>query len=295
MLVRPASRLPLVRPSLARGLSWLLLSVACDAEVERQEQHAVGAGASSTDAGSEASTSSTVTSASSGTAGEATGGAGPDCIPGDVERACWDCVDNDGDGWIDAWDTECISGFDDSEDSFDQQVPAEDCLGWCTYDCAFDGDCGSGNDGCAGPAECDPEIPVPWCAYDPAAQCEPLPPKCLTGLCSGAVVANGCDCLGCCDVTLSDGTQVTLFVPLPSCSEATLDEPGACTSCTQNPDCLNPCETCEYCLGKKQLPAECNGVADPCPGGEPACAPDVPCPPGQYCQTGCCIVPPDGP
>jgi len=284
-------RRSLHRSSLAAAACCLILWAGCGAEVDRPpQQEAGGQGGGSADRGSGASTSSAVTSAATATGGAAAGGAASDCIPGDVERECWDCVDNDGDGWIDAWDTECISGFDRWEDRYGPGVPADDGL-YCNYDCAFDDDWGSGNDGCDGKAKCDPESPIWRCPYEPDwPYCEPLAQKCLE-VCGGALVPNGCDCLGCCDVILSDGTSARLFVPLPTCSEATLDDRHACATCTQNPDCLNPCDSCEYCLGKKELPAECNGVADPCPGGEQACAPDVPCPAGYYCQTGCCVVP----
>jgi hypothetical protein len=74
-----------------------------------------------------------------------------------------------------------------------------------------------------------------------------------------------------------------------SCTLANLANPAMCKPCTQVAACLNECDTCEICLGKPDLPPECNGQ-QLCPGGAEACGlpGQEPCPFGEYCVTGCC-------
>ena len=63
--------------------------------------------------------------------------------------------------------------------------------------------------------------------------------------------------------------------------------------------CINTCEKCELCLGKTEIPADCNPTPDAgtdaaptggqtCSIGQP-CNAAAPCPSGLYCVTGCCI------
>jgi hypothetical protein len=109
---------------------------------------------------------------------------------------------------------------------------------------------------------------------------------------------NGCDCFGCCTVTLADQTTVNIFLGSDGCTEENLQDPTVCKTCTPVADCTNTCETCEYCLGKTTLPPECtttpdggggSGGSDQCDGA-PACDANTPCPPElPYCLTGCCI------
>jgi cysteine-rich repeat protein len=199
---------------------------------------------------------------------------------------CGDELDNDMDGFIDLADPECISPCDDSELSFQTDLPGQnnDCKG----DCYFDSNSGGGDDKCEWNLQCDPQNPGAeiGCEYDsnlgPDKCALEMPPECLD-FCV-PMVPNGCDCFGCCEI---DGQ----FVYLDG-AECALNNLDACQSCTFYENCNNPCmpEMCELCFGQdpSELPEEC--------GGEPMCPPeldscliDTDCAEGLYCQTGCCI------
>lgn len=229
--------------------------------------------------------------AGNGTAGNGVAGHGP-C----GTTQCTNCIDDDGDGQIDAWDVECSGPLDDDEGSFATGIPGDN-SDPCKQDCFFDGNSGSGNDGCLWNLACDPANPgAPECPYDPNKNNCPPPPddKCIEN-CMG-LTPNGCDCFGCCEVTLADKSTVTILLG-PGCTEETAKDPTFCKPCTQQVGCLNPCEPCEYCLGKTTLPPECtpdggSGGNDGGTGGGgqcSPCAPEFPCPAGEYCLTGCCI------
>jgi hypothetical protein len=130
---------------------------------------------------------------------------------------------------------------------------------------------------------------------------------------------NGCDCFGCCLLPPASApdTERYLFIgskdrdgnKLCTLEDSRKDNPEYCDACTPVPSCLNECGTCELCLGKDTLPPECfppledGGVPDGsvedagepppprCPDGVQACGlpMDLPCSPGFYCTTGCCI------
>ena len=240
-------------------------------------------------------------SASTNVGGASTGssmGPGGGCVAGATQ--CTDCIDNDGDGWIDAWDVECVGPLDDDEGSFATGIPGDN-SDPCKQDCFFDGNSGSGNDGCLWDLACDPMNPgAPDCPYDPNKNNCPPPPsqKCLDNC--AAFTPNGCDCFGCCLITLPDKSTVTIELG-PGCDAENAADPTVCKPCTQQQGCLNPCDPCEYCLGKTTLPPECTpdggtgnggsggGSNNGCPPGEQAYTPNTPCPANYYCLTGCCV------
>ena len=73
------------------------------------------------------------------------GGFGGECEAGN--SACNDCIDNDGDGQIDGFDTECTGPADNDESSFATGIPGDN-RDAVKQDCFFDGNSGAGNDGC---------------------------------------------------------------------------------------------------------------------------------------------------
>src|SRR6202000_513955 len=83
---------------------------------------------------------------------------------------CGDCLDNDGDGLIDADAPECPGPCDNTEDSYFGGIPGQNNAP-CREDCYFDQDTGSGNDQRYWSQECDPLSVAP--AYPPsgAARC----------------------------------------------------------------------------------------------------------------------------
>jgi len=252
------------------------------------------------------------------------GGAYP-CVPGGTQ--CTDCIDNDGDGLVDWLDPECTGPLDRDEGSFSTGIPGDN-KDACKQDCWFDGNSGSGDDGCLFPGECLPGSTDKTCPYDPVAAADPTkcpkPSKACMDYCM-PLTPKGCDCAGCCDVYDSAGKVYTVKL-VSTCTTEALSDPTKCPTCTKIPDCTNPCGKCEWCLGKTSLPPECYppppdaGVTDTgtpplddagmpidtgtpvdtgtppppptCPAGMAVCSPTVPCATGTYCLTGCCIKPP---
>lgn len=229
---------------------------------------------------------------------------------------CTDCLDNDGDGLSDGFDPDCTGYLDNDEGSFATGIPGDN-IDPCKQDCFFDGNSGQGDDKCEWNLACDPKSPgaALGCPYDPKAKNCPGPPSqaCLDK-CLGSV-PNGCDCFGCCAFQTAAGTKSVLL--LPTCDSKSLDDPTKCPPCTQSTQCGNPCDPCELCLGKNELPKECQGAsgaagasgsggaagagaagtsaggapAGPqCPAGAVSCTQAQPCAAGYYCLTGCCQI-----
>src|SRR5262245_14470936 len=202
---------------------------------------AIGAGCgSSTDTGASGSThssgSSSQSTASAATSsggggsggtgmGGATGGTGVgggtgpggNCTPGGSQ--CTDCIDNDNDGWIDSWDVECVGPLDNDEGSFATGLPGDN-SDPCKQDCFFDGNSGSGNDGCLWDLSCDPLNPgAPDCPYDANQNnCPPPPTTACLDFC-GDFTPNGCDCFGCCLIALPNQMSVTISLATPGCDQ----------------------------------------------------------------------------
>jgi hypothetical protein len=253
---------------------------------------------------------------------------GRGCKPAECQGriyACGDCDDNDADGLVDTEDPHCLGPCHNREDTFYPDIPGQN-RAPCEQDCYFDQDTGSGNDGCAWDHRCDPlSVPPrfdpegPDCANTSISgtpdNCADLmdmqAPECVNTCLP--LTPNGCDCFGCCSIAGGPPVWIGSIDELfnPTCNLSTLDNPDACRPCTQVPSCLNPCDECELCVGKTELPPQCGGpaVADAGDAGQPesgtcpvpACADDrqpcgldclPPCSPGQSCVTGCCINPP---
>jgi hypothetical protein len=103
----------------------------------------------------------------------------------------------------------------------------------------------------------------------------------------GGLTPNGCDCYGCCTVTV-DGEDIHVWLGSgEDCSLANLD---ACGSCTPNPDCSNDCDpnNCELCFGESELPEGCDTPT--CPEGQMSCTVSEDCGSNAYCLTGCCVA-----
>ncbi|HVU00165.1 MAG TPA: hypothetical protein VHE30_00385 [Polyangiaceae bacterium] len=242
-----------------------------------------------------------------------TDGATHACVPVRCQGhlyACGDCQDNDGDSLVDMEDPDCLGPCHNAEDTFFGSIPGQNHT-TCTEDCYFDQDSGGGNDGCEWSRACDVlEVPPDYypsgdrCAYDPKTRLS-KGTTCATALSTqdpscaevcGPLTPNGCDCFGCCEI---QGHTVWLGstdpTGTPTCDLAHVADPTKCHPCTQVPACTNPCDECERCVGKPDLPPTCGDSACPVPvclRGDPCggCLPD--CAPGQACVTGCCVSPP---
>ena len=67
--------------------------------------------------------------------------------------ACADGIDNDGDGELDGFDTECTGANDDDESTFATGIPGDN-RDPVWQDCFFDGNSGAGDDKCRYHSDC---------------------------------------------------------------------------------------------------------------------------------------------
>lgn len=225
--------------------------------------------------------------------------------------ACGDCSDNDGDGRIDNADPECLGPCDNYEGEELLAGIGGEGAEQCKADCYFDFGNGAGNDDCHWSRSCDPLEPKVQCTYDEGKlggkDC-PLPTQ--SDLCNqvcAPLTPNGCDCFGCCTFPElagmgPGGGEGYVYIGSESgCSFDTVTDPTHCQPCTPAASCVNTCERCEICLGKPTIPEDCfpdpgdpdGGVPDGgtrCPVDKQECGlpGDDPCPPGDFCLTGCC-------
>jgi hypothetical protein len=230
---------------------------------------------------------------------------------------CGDCIDNDGDGRVDAADPDCTGPCKNTEVGLWGNISGQNNAP-CKMDCFWDQDTGSGNDQCYWDHRCDPNEVSPGfhpegtkCDYagsdykvqgndtcadfyaSQSSQCAApanADAGASVGICS-RVTPNGCDCFGCCKIPNAP-TPVYLnseTAGVYTCTLADAAQPSKCQPCQQVPSCINDCGNCELCLGKTTLPPECGGVQT-CPGGAQRCGlPGQPlCGAGFYCVTGCC-------
>jgi hypothetical protein len=210
--------------------------------------------------------------------------------------ACGNTMDDDGDGFIDLFDPECTGPCDDDEGSFQTGLPGDNMD--CKQDCFFDGNSGSGDDGCIWDLRCDPENPGAniGCEYTGGNNCDNQPPNQEQGCIDfcAPFVPPGCDCFGCCTVQTPKGPVDIFLNSGPDCS---LDNIDACQTCTsQIDDCGTPCvpEKCQVCFGESEPPEGCGGE-NMCPSGDPCDADQVDsCPSDFFCYLGCCYPPPPG-
>jgi hypothetical protein len=229
---------------------------------------------------------------------------------GDMPCQCGDGMDNDGDGVADGFDTECTGPNDNDEGTFATGISGDN-MDPFWQDCFFDGNSGAGDDHCRYHTDCltgDKEADDADCqvTQDCVDFCKQRTP-------------NGCDCFGCCSITIDDGTSVDVLIS-ESCEEENLDE---CTPCTKTENaCNNECGECELCPGKTvaDLPDSCfmnpptggsggsggvggtggvggaggTGGSDPppytCDNDAEVCAATSDCNLGMYCSFGCCLV-----
>jgi hypothetical protein len=195
----------------------------------------------------------------------------------------------------------------------------------CKQDCFFDGNSGQGDDGCDWDLRCDSANPGAnsGCAYEPGRTCKTnQSDKCVRNC--RKMTPNGCDCFGCCAVTYGAGETANVRL-VTGCTADKFGDPTVCPRCTQNSDCVNPCELCEVCIGKPAPDPSCGGGSQtdggsggggtdggsgsggtdggtPPPPPPPQCGAGVTscgaggqvpadgCGAGYYCQTGCCVA-----
>ena len=201
--------------------------------------------------------------------------------------ACSNGLDDDGDGLIDGFDPECTGPFDQDEGSFATGIPGDN-RDPVWQDCFFDGNSGSGDDGCRYNTEC-------LTGERSGEECA-LSDECIE-FCR-ARTPNGCDCFGCCEITLEDGSAVLVTIG-ESCSLENIEDETACPRCVQSTDCNNDCGTCELCPGREasDLPPECYPDPDAgvpmyeCEDGV-TCMSNGDCAEDEFCSLGCCLTVP---
>jgi hypothetical protein len=232
----------------------------------------------------------------------------PGCTgPAPGNPQCSNCIDDDGDGYIDSFDLQCTGPSDNDEATFQTGIPGDN-IDAVKQDCFFDGNSGAGNDGCDIHVCCllgardVASCPIGANMYNPA-DCpppigtQPLSQKCIENC--GKLAPPGCDCFGCC--TLCDPATNQCYDiatnpnTSPDCTADTLGDPMKCLRCTKVTAC-GPSEcggqTCVLCPGQdpNDLPPGCNGMTT-CPIGTTSCANGATCPSSTYCDAGseCCV------
>ena len=237
-------------------------------------------------------------------------GCGDYCVPTTCNGQtydCGNCLDDDGDCQVDSADANCWGPCDNNEEGWSGEVPGQQNQSTCVaMDCYFDSNSGAGNDECYWSHSCDTLEPA-GCTYDAETTIPGSGQTCSeladaqTEQCEsfcGAITPNGCDCFGCCNVTLDDKSTVSVFLGSEdvdgngTCNVDTAADPELCQPCTQVPSCFNDCGECEICIGETELPPgceeqECPEDAQPC--GQPG---QDPCPVAHACITGCCVPQP---
>ncbi|MET0339768.1 MAG: hypothetical protein ABW252_02155 [Polyangiales bacterium] len=209
---------------------------------------------------------------------------------------CSNGVDEDADGLIDADDPECVSPWDDDEATFGTGISGDNRDDAC-QDCFFDGNSGSGNDGCRIPSSC----LTLGNASSGSGSCNTCAASTQCQNFCEAYTPNGCDCFGCCAVQL--GSNVVRNVLLGTGCNIDGNDVSNCTSCVPSTTCVNTCGRCELCPGKTlaDLPADCAGTGGSADAGTPvpSCEEGTPCgaglPPcsdGAACTYGCCVFVP---
>ena len=224
----------------------------------------------------------------------ALGGDGGSGACGPQAPQCNDCQDNDNDGRTDGFDPECTSAIDDDEGSFSTGIPGDN-RDSTKQDCFYDGNSGSGDDGCELHTCCILDLSGQSCPpefnpgqFDPA-ECEP------SEMCIEAclpLTPPGCDCFGCC--TVCDGASCVdiLINPAvaPDCDSDALTDPDLCPRCVKSETCDAGCDpdNCILCPGQdpSDLPPGCELS---CPNGLTPCASTDDCAAGEFCASGCCV------
>ncbi|MDB4972002.1 MAG: hypothetical protein JWN48_343 [Myxococcaceae bacterium] len=221
--------------------------------------------------------------------------------------SCSDGRDNDMDGVTDLADPECVSAWDNDESSFATGIAGDNRDDAC-QDCFFDGNSGSGNDGCRIPSSCLTD----GTASSGQGSCNSCTASAQCKNFCQAYTPNGCDCFGCCAVQV--GSNLTKNVLLASGCNIDGNVFTGCTECVPSVSCVNACGRCELCPGKTlaDLPPDCGsthsdagvvlgggadaGTAAPtptCDQGETRCGAGLPaCTSGEACTFGCCILVP---
>src|SRR6266571_2869634 len=138
---------------------------------------------------------------------------------GMVVCQCSDGIDNDMDGFIDGADPECSGPYDNDESSYATGIPGDNRSAF-VEDCFFDGNSGSGNDGCRWDIRCVAPPNGDHCNNNELAGC---------AMCK-QLAPNGCDCFGCCTVFVpTDAGLVAHDVRIiEGCTAAEIDNPAKC-------------------------------------------------------------------
>jgi hypothetical protein len=244
---------------------------------------------------------------------------------GSAPCACSNGKDDDMDGVSDLADPECVSSWDNDEGSFATGISGDNRDDAC-QDCFFDGNSGSGNDGCYLPSSCLSK----GNASSGHGRCDSCEQTDQCKKFCQAYTPNGCDCFGCCTVRLANGSNVN--VALGNGCNIDGNTVTGCNTCVPNDSCRNVCGKCELCPGKTvaDLPAECfqspppgdagtgtgsdsgtsngadgggtgsDGGSEPppppppaytCDNGAQLCGGAAPaCPNGYSCDFGCCVL-----
>jgi len=176
---------------------------------------------------------------------------------------CGDCVDNDGDGFTDMLDPDCLGPCHNSESSYFGNIPGQNNAP-CKHDCYFDKDTGHGNDDCFWNHICDPLEPQLGCtgyqgpdyvypsspSYcgeggNYSCTCEDLQAN-QTQTCLDTclpLTPPGCDCFGCCELPASSGNYVWIGSETPKIDGSSPETGNTCKKYTYGDHNYYVCES----------------------------------------------------
>jgi len=189
----------------------------------------------------------------------------PGCDPSPGAPECNNCIDDDVDGFIDGYDIECTSALDDDEGSFATGIPGDNQDGtW--QDCFFDGNSGSGDDGCRFHTCCMSTPNDPACTAMNGGPCTATQ-ECRDN-CAPLTPGN-CDCLGCCTFCDGAGCVDIIVNPAiaPNCDGSVIHDANLCPVCIKSTSCGTSCEV-----------------------GVDQCDAQTACDSTHYCLDGCCVI-----
>ena len=204
---------------------------------------------------------------------------------------CADCIDNDGDGKIDAFDPECAGPLDNDEATFGTGIPGDNQDAQAGL--LFDGNSGPATTSAPGTGatrrtSARPRAPTIRLQEPPGTPARGVPDFCAP------LAPNGCDCFGCCSVPKADGGVANVRLPTPARRRPRRpDEVHAVHAVDRTAGTLRHLRVVHRQGDAFRRSAPRRRTAAPAtPARRHRATRRRPAPQGNYCLTGCCVKEP---